>query len=461
MMDPATKSLADALRITYRLLQATMAVLAIMFLLSGFQSVKESERGIRLTWGQIQESDLPPGFRFSFPEPIGELIRVPTGEERLEIRKEFFPALSQTEDDSIAKGEGIASLAGGGADSLDPNNDGQLITADRGIVHTRWSVSFRRTDAQNWARNVPDEPELEKRLILAAVKRAVVRAAASLTLDEVLRGRAEGATASTDGTDGGGSSGRLEQIAKAAAQEELDRLGMGIQVQLVCTVRMPPRRVMTKYNEVVSAQSRAGAEVQNAQRDASASLTKAAGEGAPVLLRLIEQYEREIASAGDFKGGTGTDVPGAATLDLIDRFIMGERIELDGAPVTARVFGDVTSEIADAREHRSRVVNEIKRDVALYNAKWEAFQASPLVAVTSEWSGAMSQFMARDSVQSIFIPASVRQFTLNLNRDPAISKEQEMARNKREAEEAGRAAAEARRRERFQAGKVVSPASTD
>jgi hypothetical protein len=48
-LDPATKSLADALRITYRLLQASMVVLIGLYVLSGFQSVKESERGIRLT----------------------------------------------------------------------------------------------------------------------------------------------------------------------------------------------------------------------------------------------------------------------------------------------------------------------------------------------------------------------------------------------------------------------------
>lgn len=62
MMDPANQSLAEALRITFRILQLAMVVLFVLYIGSGFQSIKASERGLRVITGRIVASDLPPVF---------------------------------------------------------------------------------------------------------------------------------------------------------------------------------------------------------------------------------------------------------------------------------------------------------------------------------------------------------------------------------------------------------------
>ena len=79
LMDPANRSLADALKITFRLLQAAMVVLFGLFAFSGLQEVREGESGLRLMFGRLVESDVPPGIRFALPPPVGEIVRVTTG----------------------------------------------------------------------------------------------------------------------------------------------------------------------------------------------------------------------------------------------------------------------------------------------------------------------------------------------------------------------------------------------
>src|ERR1043165_2421282 len=52
-MDPANQSLAEALRLSFRVLQAVILVLIVLFLASGFQTVQEGQSGVRTVWGKI------------------------------------------------------------------------------------------------------------------------------------------------------------------------------------------------------------------------------------------------------------------------------------------------------------------------------------------------------------------------------------------------------------------------
>ena len=52
-LDAANKSLMDALRFSYFLMGVAMAILAMLYVASGFQSIAESERGVRLSLGRV------------------------------------------------------------------------------------------------------------------------------------------------------------------------------------------------------------------------------------------------------------------------------------------------------------------------------------------------------------------------------------------------------------------------
>ena len=63
-MDPANQSLADALRLSFRVLQAVIVVLIVLFLASGLKTVDDGYSGVRTLWGRIVEP-LSPGPKFS------------------------------------------------------------------------------------------------------------------------------------------------------------------------------------------------------------------------------------------------------------------------------------------------------------------------------------------------------------------------------------------------------------
>src|SRR5262245_58112676 len=63
-MDPANQSLAEALNLIFLLLRGAMLLLAVAFVFSGFQSVNENQRGIKLLFGHKTDADLKPGFHF-------------------------------------------------------------------------------------------------------------------------------------------------------------------------------------------------------------------------------------------------------------------------------------------------------------------------------------------------------------------------------------------------------------
>ena len=52
-MDPATKSLADALRVSFRVLTVIMVFVVIAFLLTGLKSIEAQEVAVKKVFGKI------------------------------------------------------------------------------------------------------------------------------------------------------------------------------------------------------------------------------------------------------------------------------------------------------------------------------------------------------------------------------------------------------------------------
>lgn len=437
-LDPATKSLADALRITFRLLQAAMVVMLGLYLLSGFQSVKESERGIRLVMGRIAASDLPPGFQFSLPAPFGELVKVPTGLQTIDIDKQFFPRLSEAEEKMLVdKEKGVSALAGG-SDSLDPDADGQLLTADGNIAHARWSITYQRIDASRSAANI--DPDSERQIVTAAACRGIVSAAASLTIDDLLRKQVDTSQAKA-------GSSKVETMARQAAQDALDNLNSGIQInELSMTVVIPPRFTMASFDKVQGAQSDAAKTIENARTERADRLTQAAGEAAPLILDLIDRYEAELTRV---QSGAGDPVRATAALDELDRVLQREEIIVDGQPFRPKVSGKVSQIVDDARQYRTTVVNNAKADVDLFTAKKALFDSNPLVMIHSDWTSAFTSVLARETVQAVYLPEGLERRIIRINRDPMIVRDLEQKRLLRENEEAQKARILERDRKRF------------
>lgn len=419
LMDPATRSLADALRVTFRLLQLGMLVLLVLFLLSGFQSIGESERGIRLIFGRHDGRVLESGFRFSFPYPIGDLVRVKTGTEQLDLSTEFWYSM-QGRDPSARPEQHARS---GMNRSLKPGRDGSLITGDRYLVHTRWKVGFRRSDPGQWVRAM--HPDHEAAIVRAAAQRGIVHAVAETPIEQLLK--------QTEG-----SRGTVAERARIVAQAALDRIDSGLTIEaMTLTERIPPLFVYNDYARVTSAAANAAAARDQARSEGEAKLTATAGLAAPLLIRQIDAYEQALL-LGDLDAQT-------RIFQTITALLEGRPVEIEGQLVEGITSGTVSQIISQAQQYRSSVVGRRRADLELFRAKLAQFRANPLVALHREWADARRAFAEHDWVQQVLVPTGAS-FELVVNQDPDIVRELERA----QREEENRRAVEERRRLREQ-----------
>lgn len=450
-MDPAQQSLAEALRITFRLLQFVMVLLVVLFLGSGFQTVGESERGVKLVFGRVVQDDVPPGVTWNWPFPIGELVKVPTGQQSLEVDRAFAPELAGRDRTKSL----LAVLPR--MFKLDPSTTGSVITADGAVAHTWWRVVWRRQAPAENVRNLLGEDESS--VVAASVKRAVVRAVAEITIEQLLKqgsntivaaapepaqaepksdtqleqgeepgeppaGAAPSAPPSAPAAvaaNRGLGETSLELRVRSMAQQMLDGLSAGIVIdQVILAEKSPPGVVLEAFSAVNNAETQAGREREEAEKKAREILNGAAGEAYPLVLGLIDSYERGLEL------GDKADVD--ATLAEIERALDGEPLSLEGRPV--RASGQVTSIVAEARQYRTDVEASAETLAKEFEAKLPAFRASPAYFVASEWGGAYRRFLGRTGAERFFLPSGSQPPELWLNRDPEIRN-----RSEREASE--------------------------
>jgi regulator of protease activity HflC (stomatin/prohibitin superfamily) len=432
LMDPANKSLADALRIAYRLLQASIVVMILLFMFSGLQQIGASEVGVRLTLGKIVARDLKQGLAWSWPQPFGDVLKVPTTDQSVDVRNAFFPNLTAAEEKTLS--EKHESGMEGGRNSLDPDTDGALLTADEWIVHTRWSVTYgRRADARSLER-IAGEAE-ERSIVMAAVRRGVVHAAATMTADEVLYDQPSKAREA--------SFEKIADVAKREAQKFLNDMDLGIELkQFTRSEKMPPRFLIRDFGAVQTAQAEAEKQRSAAEQEAREKLANAAGEAAPLILAQIDKYGNELTA--------GNKAEAETTLKTIHSLMLREPVTIDGKEVQPSVAGQVSKTLAEALQYKTSVRARAEGDAKAFNHSLEAFKANPQVYLSSEWAGAYKAFSSHESVQFMLLPPGLERLVLMINRDPDVDKKIKMEKAQKEAEDAQKAREQKRAKDMYE-----------
>lgn len=441
LMDPANQSLADALRITFVLLQGAMVVLAALFVFSGFQTVKEGERGISVLFGRALGTNLEPGFHFAAPYPFGELVKVNTGNISPVLNREFWPYV-----DPRSPSDAIEQVSW--QTQLNPERDGSLITADLNLAHTQWQAVYRRTNPVRYVENIYSEHE--DAIVRAALRRGVVRTIAMIGIDELLRPQEGGTRA-------------IAQRAMEIAQETLDGLDSGIRIeQFELGQRTAPGSLQRQFRAVLDARSEAQKAITEARGLRAQILNNAAGGGADALLWLIGRYELAVE--------TGDRAEAEGILARIDRVLEGAPIAFDEAEravlrsdsALASVVdsegrtasGEVIEIIQNAVVDRLAIVQQARGELELFRAKRGQFAANPSLMVRRDWASAWSEFQSKDFVQTMLLPVG-RSAELWLNEDPDIIKQLDRAQKQRERIRAAEQRELEQRRSRFQVDRSI------
>lgn len=409
-MELANKSLADALRLTYRLLQIVMVVLAALFVFSGVRKVDQAEKGVRITLGKLAAADLEPGVHFSLPYPLGQIVKVGTSQQLMNVDESFYPRLSP-EQLRLPPGEL------GSGDVLRPGVDGSLITGDGNLAHARFGVTFHRENPADLIQSLAEGQEIA--LVKASIERAAVMVIAEVTLDDILK-----RNSANVGTAGGAGAvgSEIEDRVRRAAQSTLDEMATGLRIDTVSLRdETPPLRTRQSYQAVQTAESKAATDRATAEKFRAAMLSSAAGAAYPVVLALMDQYETQTDS-GDAAAAEAT----LTTLhSLFDGTFKGDSVTVGGRTYKGAeiaVKGAVSALLADAESYRSTVERDAQSRASAFAAKREQYLANPRIFISREWSDAMKTFMSSNAVASQIVPDDVAKYVLRLSEDPDIAR---------------------------------------
>jgi regulator of protease activity HflC (stomatin/prohibitin superfamily) len=383
--DPALRSLAEALRLSFGILRLAMVGLLVAYAFSGLFTVGTNEVALRLRFGDYVgrpgEQVLERGTYLAAPFPLEQVITIDTRPQSLVLDREFWYEL-----DPDAAGKTRAEIRRSQGGTLNPLRDGSLLTGDRNLVHARWTVTYRVADPVAYLTNVGD-PELARELVRCTIQQGIVHALARLPADAVLRAAVD------------------RDAAIGIAHERLDAMGTGIAIdQLALDEVSAPVGVIDAFEAVTTAETDRAQRIVAAEQDRARILGEAAGEASDRLLARIDAFDQ--ATDDDRTSGVAT----------LDHDL--SHLRIDGAAVG----GEVARRINAAKTHRARVVEELKADRETFEQLLPEFEDHQRLVLSRLWEACRERIFTGDVETFYTLPGRLE---LQLNRDPAVQQDRQ------------------------------------
>ena len=390
--DEGARALTDALRWSFRALKVALVVLFIALALSGTRKVDEGSVAVRLLFGAVygdpgREVLEPGGPYFWPPEPIGRLVIVPTTQRQVVLDNADAFWFDVPEGSELLSLDQIKPRK-----SLSPGRDGYLLTADRNIIHGKFTVSYRVDPARalEFIRRVGTGTVRElgaggEALVRCAARRAIVHVVASVDSDDVVRSILD-----------------RERLA-SEMQSELDRLSSGIVVTRVLVDQpTPPLAVREAFESVTNAVAEKNKRVEEARSRAASTLSKAAGSTSAELLDAIDAVER--ASSDEPENLRTAEARLFALLD----------------PETSQ--GEVAERLRNALRFKQETESRIRAEVREFQELHEEYRRNPAIFRNRRWQATLQAILTGD-VETFWLPGGDDvDLILEIDRDPRIGK---------------------------------------
>lgn len=393
-LDSANQSLADALRSSFGILKGIMLVIVVLYLLSNVKCIQQHQQALVLHFGRLDSRTYDAGMVRAWPYPIDEILLLPAWQSN-EVKIDSHTITRRANE----IGKGLAFLASSRAvhRGLDPMHDGALMTADRGLVHIGWTVTYKIDAVEKYVANIRmsripgEEIDAAAELIRSLVETAGIHVAAEMTAEETIRTRQ--------------SDVRAEM--KRRLNERLASLDSGIIVTLIeMYENEAPLQIHRIFDQTLAAAQAKDMMIRNAQKEATKRLNDAAGSTYHELLRLLDDLDPLAA-----------DDPGRAELEArIDR-LLEDRVE-----------GWAGGMIRSAGAFFAEQVGRIKSDKELYDTLIPEFERNPALLVGRLWEQTRRKIFASDGVLKIFVPFALRETRIRVPTDPEQEKMMEKAR---------------------------------
>lgn len=405
-LDPAQQSLAEALRLSFRILKLVMLIVVALFAVSGFFTVKQNQAALVLRFGRpvggVESPRLyEPGLHWALPYPIDRKIVVPLSKEAAQVESFFFHVPEADRHKSLDE---LRPRFGG----LRPGVDGMLLTADLNVIHAKWFVEYRIEDPVAYVRNVyvppglddAEQGRLRRDLVSRAVENACVRVVASFRADDILFGT------------------RIDQVQsliKQQAQRTLDRLGCGIAIdQLLVREPTPPLQVRQAFLDVLQADQEKQKTIEEAIKQANTILNAAAGVAYELLLVAIEQYERAYEAGQQ------------ARADRLRQQISQLLLRQAG--------GEAARLILEARTYYTETVQSIEATAQKFRRLLPQYRRNPAILLRQLWADTKRELLSGD-VEKLYLPEGAKEIRVQLGHNPELFRQRELKRYRRQVEQ--------------------------
>lgn len=362
-MDAANESLSDALRASFRILKGIMLVLILLYVFSNVRKVEVHEQALHLRMGELMPTVYESQVVWALPFPIDEIVPLPTRQSNeLLISSHSFRRMPE----EIGK---PLSFISRGMDGLNPAMDGALMTADGGLVHVQWKVTYKFDDLRSYvSRIVGLKVEAAETLIREMIESVGIHVALEHTAEEMIRTRIED----------------VQNAMRTRVNERLTEIQSGVTVTRVEMFEpTPPLPVRDSFDNTQKAENAKQKRIHDAQQGMTKLLSEAAGAAYPKVVKVLDAIE-----------GAAADDPAVAGLRLgLDKLLETE------------VEGEAGRLLKDAGAQMSVIVGRMQGDVELYRTLLPEYQRNSKLLIARLWEQTRQQVFAEQGVTKIFRPA--------------------------------------------------------
>jgi membrane protease subunit HflK len=391
-LDAGSKSLAEALRISFALLKLVMVLLLILFVASGFFTVGPDEQALVLRFGKIrgigEDRLLGPGLHWSLPYPIDEQVIIPVKKVHILPIEQFW--YFETESEKLGSPPKRVPRA------LNPIMDGYCITRnenvaglagnDYNIVHCKWQLTYVIDRPELFFRNIylaspqPGQsfadviPESIKSLLESLAGDAVVTTMVNFSIDDAILSKSE-----------------IADDVKIMLQDKLDEISSGIKV--VSTQLSPvtwPRQVDEAFLRSIKAE---------------------------------QESERHVTEAKGYAENIMNEAGGPAAYEILKALKDSALSEKPDSQVWSQLAGTAQERIAEARAYRTKVVESAKADAEYLRKLLPEYRKRPGLVIQEIYQDAIEEVLENADEKIIVQPTAdgkPREVRIQLNRDPSI-----------------------------------------
>lgn len=386
-LDAANQALADSLKVSFKILKGIMVILVVLYMLSNVRCIGSHEQALVLRLGALKKGVKEPGLVRAWPFPIEEIVPLPTKKANT-----FTVDSHNFHREPIEIGKELDTISRNEHRGLHPVLDGSLMTADGGIVHLQWKITYRFTDVSRFVTNIRgDGRTAAEDLIKVLLETVGVHVGSEMTAEELIRTKVS----------------ELRYQVKTRLNERLIALDSGLEVNQVDVNQLtPPLQIRPIFTATQRAEQRKEATIAGARKEATQRMNDAAGASHEKIIALLDRIDATAKNDPEY----------TVILANLDDVLRNE------------AGGFAGRRINQAGAYHARVVGQMQADLQQYRMLLPEYQRDPVLLIERLWQQASLSILKSPGVVKLYVPFGLSEFRVIIPRDPDQERIKERAR---------------------------------